>query len=292
MKKKTNSKKKNAHADLIKHDEGDLDLQFVGEEAGDIQMSEERQAKHADLKRQLGDMFYADLVFALTNKQYPSYYSKQLWQRILHHKATLIRQLKRNPGISVAAHDYLSNIKDVDEELKVIPEEKLGAFTDIAIKDGLTSLYDHATFQAKLKEEVSRFNRYGTQVSLIMLDIDHFKHYNDRFGHQSGDKLLMELSTLLLDDCRDVDIVCRYGGEEFVIILPATSSREGFQLAERLRLDIRKRFKGKSVTVSLGIANCPDHAESRDALVRAADKALYKAKNQGRNNSQIAVKES
>jgi len=164
----------------------------------------------------------------------------------------------------------------------------------LAITDGLTGLYNHRYFYEALENELQRSDRYQHSVSLIILDIDNFKAYNDRHGHLAGDNLLMELAQLMSQVARTPDTLARYGGEEFTIILPETGAEQARSLAQRLLDDVRKhRFAiqdGQTIgriTISLGVATYPHHAHSAKALVDAADKAMLQAKRAGKNR--IAV---
>ena len=125
-----------------------------------------------------------------------------------------------------------------------------------------------------------------------MVDIDNFKVYNDTLGHQAGDKILKDLAWLLRNQSRKMDHVCRYGGEEFTIILPHTDQKEAYMIAERLRMDIQKYqflneeiFPNNKLTVSLGIATFPENGQNPAELITSSDKSLYKAKNQGKNTT-------
>jgi len=160
-----------------------------------------------------------------------------------------------------------------------------------ATTDGLTGLYNHRYFQERLEEEVARVVRFGGECSLIMLDLDHFKIYNDLFGHVAGDEVLKRIGQILCDYTREVDIACRYGGEEFVLILPQTGSADAYQAAERLRqaaeaaLSLEGGTEKTPVTISLGVASCPGDGVSREALVHSADLAMREAKERGRNQT-------
>lgn len=164
---------------------------------------------------------------------------------------------------------------------------------ELAITDGLTKLFIHRYFQARLDEEMIRAKRYHTACSLILFDIDHFKKFNDTYGHQQGDIVLIEVARLIKDAVRDtIDIPARYGGEEFAIILPETDAKGALLVAERLRKTIEAHeFPGQDqalkVTVSLGIASFPDHASVKNILIKKADVTLYKCKENGRNCSFI-----
>lgn len=159
----------------------------------------------------------------------------------------------------------------------------------LAFTDAQTSLYNHRHFQDQLEEEVRRSQRYGRSVSLILMDIDDFKKFNDTYGHPAGDRLLAALAHRLKADLRTVDIAARYGGEEFVIICPETQRDQAMILAERLCARIAsEQFAvddgaSRHVTVSMGVASFPQDARNKSELVDAADHALYDAKRLGKN---------
>jgi two-component system, cell cycle response regulator len=160
---------------------------------------------------------------------------------------------------------------------------------DLAIRDSLTDLYNHRHAMDLLANEVERVGRYAAGVSLLMLDLDEFKRVNDEHGHPAGDAVLREMARLLRETLRTVDSVGRYGGEEFVIILPHTSPEEARATGERIRKKVNGHVfwvgaKPLSVTVSVGVASYPsDRVDSPETLVREADRALYRAKQAGRN---------
>ncbi|MDP3260522.1 MAG: diguanylate cyclase, partial [Thermodesulfovibrionales bacterium] len=159
----------------------------------------------------------------------------------------------------------------------------------LAVTDGLTGLYNHRAFQEKLSEETNRAERYFKTFSLIMLDIDHFKSFNDIYGHQTGDLALKEISKIIGSELRTVDFPARYGGEEFIIILPETWCDGAVIVAERIRNAVAEHpFTSESgerllLTVSAGVACYPDDATPKEDLIKKADKALYFAKDRGRN---------
>jgi diguanylate cyclase (GGDEF)-like protein len=156
--------------------------------------------------------------------------------------------------------------------------------------DSLTNLWNHGYFQYMLKSELERTKALNAPLSLIVIDIDDFKEYNDAFGHQTGDEIIKGIATLLKEHSRKMDWVCRYGGEEFTIILPATNKKEAFAIAERLREKIKvypflheEVMPQKKITVSLGVSTFPEDGLTNTELIAAADKFLYKAKQQGKD---------
>jgi len=160
----------------------------------------------------------------------------------------------------------------------------------LAITDGLTELYNHRELQNMLSSEVKRCIRYKRFFSLLMIDIDHFKTFNDTYGHPMGDKVLREVSNTIRDSIREIDIPARYGGEEFVVILPETSYDHALIVAERIRGNIYEKSFGKNleneeffITVSVGVSAFPEDGLNRDELISRVDQALYFAKREGRN---------
>ena len=158
--------------------------------------------------------------------------------------------------------------------------------------DALTSLWNHGTFQQLLSDELSRAKRYGKDLSLALLDLDNFKHYNDTAGHQAGDRLLVGVAQALRDVARATDHVARYGGEEFAMIFPETPQQEAFQACERIRTALPAKTatgaESAGSTISIGIATFPQDATTQDTLIYAADMALLTAKRSGRNQTHLA----
>jgi diguanylate cyclase (GGDEF)-like protein len=161
----------------------------------------------------------------------------------------------------------------------------------LAYRDGLTGVFNRRYFESRLIDEVTRAARYGGGVSVLMIDLDNFKKINDEFGHMLGDDVLRAVSASFVRHLRKVDVVCRYGGEEFAVILPATQGASGAAVAEKLRRAVaNSEFPGVpySVTVSVGVAEFPTNGITRDDIVGAADAALYDAKDAGRNQVCLA----
>jgi diguanylate cyclase (GGDEF)-like protein len=155
---------------------------------------------------------------------------------------------------------------------------------DLSFKDPLTDVYNRRYFMIRMEEEWKRHTRFGEALSLALLDLDHFKDVNDRFGHRAGDEALRDTARLLLKHSRSFSVVTRYGGDEFAIILVNTAQAGALTYAERVRSVVEDHaFHHGAVTVSLGVASLPDEGGSVDDLIVAADGALYDAKRLGRN---------
>ena len=166
--------------------------------------------------------------------------------------------------------------------------EKIGEFAQLSITDPLTGLLNRRYIEERLVEEINRFGRSGEPLSFLMIDVDEFKSYNDRFGHPAGDEALRMVGTVLKETVRGADVAARYGGEEFSVLLPDTTSSEAMVIADRIRSRVEQtEFPHRRVTLSVGIATVSSSLSTPDDLKSAADKALYRAKAAGRNNVQI-----
>jgi len=207
----------------------------------------------------------------------------------------------RVKGLELGAVDYVTKPFDFPElrarvraALRTVRYQKL--LEQRAQIDGLTGLWNRVYFDQRLHEILAGCRRYGGRVSLVMADIDHFKRVNDTFGHPFGDRVLERVAEVLRSGVRPSDMPCRYGGEEFAIILPETDAAGGAELAERLRVRIaepgwHKQEPSFVVTASFGVASSPggdDASTAADQLVLEADAALYRAKRAGRNCVRIA----
>ena len=157
---------------------------------------------------------------------------------------------------------------------------------ELSITDGLTGLHNHKHLIETLEAEVARAHRLQHHFSIMMVDLDHFKRYNDTYGHLAGDEALARASALLKDSIRSIDYAARYGGEEFLLLLHEVGVDDAMRVAERVRQRIAREKFGQeqvAVTVSIGVAEFPGHGETALALIAAADAALYEAKRNGRN---------
>ncbi len=266
-----------------------LPLELIAAFAGDRRLTSAERQRLEELKSARGDDFYSDLLFSLSHEYFPPSISESLWRDILRHKRGMSLLMKRNVRIAVAALDYLFNLKGQLRAPTVMDESRADAMTLLAVRDGLTRLFNHTACLQKVESEMNLYLRYGRVFSFMMLDLDDFKAVNDRYGHQEGDRLLTVLASLFQAEARDTDICCRYGGEEFALILPLTSLQEAGLLAERLRLlPILKLAPERVLTVSIGVTVCGPGAQTVQTLVEKADGALYQAKREGKNRVVLA----
>jgi two-component system cell cycle response regulator len=181
----------------------------------------------------------------------------------------------------------LLNIKTLREENSMLKAEikaKQEKIEEISLTDDLTGLYNIRFLNQSIDIEIERSHRFGSIFSLIFMDIDDLKKVNDRFGHLTGSRVLIETARILQENMRKVDIIIRYGGDEFVIIMPQTSKESGFMVADRLRRTIEESVFLKSedhpvrITASFGVASFPVNAKNKEELLVIADKALYHGK--------------
>jgi len=214
--------------------------------------------------------------------------------RLVHENQQLIASLSaKNQALLEMNRELEAKIHERTHELA----ESNARLAQLAVTDGLTGLYNHRHFHERIALEVERSQRSGLPLSLLMLDIDHFKQFNDTFGHPAGDEVLRQLARVLTDTRRANDVVARYGGEEFAVILVDTAKFTGAKVAERVRERVfghdfsDAAAKAGKITVSVGVATFPDDGSDAEALVRAADTALYAAKRAGRNRVVLATEQ-
>jgi diguanylate cyclase (GGDEF)-like protein len=156
--------------------------------------------------------------------------------------------------------------------------------SELAAIDGLTQLRNRRAFEERMEDETRRFRRHGNEVSLVLLDIDHFKSFNDTFGHPKGDEVLRGVGRLIRRSLRATDFAARYGGEEFAIILPNTDLAGALIVAEQLRRAIESAtWEDRAITASIGVATMCEEVSTAEDLVDYADRALYRSKQAGRN---------
>jgi len=183
----------------------------------------------------------------------------------------------------------VSRLREGRRELDLIHEtlrKKNEELEMLSTTDSLTGLDNHRELMRRLEHEEARCKRERRSFSVLVGDVDHFKQYNDAFGHPAGDEVLKAISDIMRESARPVDCVARYGGEEFVVLMPDTVAADALELAEHIRARVAaKKFMGRKMTLSIGVAMFPEDAESAEALISIADEALYQAKREGRDRS-------
>ena len=243
-----------------------------------------------------------DAVTAAINRAHLNHYIAKPWDEASLHLAVenLLRQYRlseENRHLIATLSSKNQTLLEMNREL----EAKIHARThelaeansrlaQLAVTDGLTGLYNHRHFHERLALDVERSARNGLPLALLMIDVDHFKYYNDHHGHPAGDEVLRQIARLLSEGRRANDLVARYGGEEFSLILVDTAKFTAAKLAERIRERIATHAFAHAgaqpngrVSISIGVASFPDDAAAADVLIRAADTALYQAKRAGRD---------
>ncbi len=251
--------------------------------------AEDEEALRRERERKR-DTFYSDLIFTLASIRYPEDEARLVWVNLLTHKAEMSTLLGRNVGIRVAALDFFRNKFGVLGDVKIMSSTEYIETAKLALTDGLTGVYNHRYFQERLASTMRRAEREHLEVSLLMVDIDFFKKYNDTNGHVAGDIALREVASTLARHLTGNDVLARYGGEEFTLILWEISKAGALDFAERLRAEVEglpianeQSMPGGSLTISIGVATYPDDASDRGGLIDWADLSLYLAKTGGRN---------
>jgi diguanylate cyclase (GGDEF)-like protein len=190
-----------------------------------------------------------------------------------------VRSLLRIKFLNDALNEKVQELQRAKEELR-----------QLAITDGLTGLYNYRYFKEHLSQELNRAKRHKLAVSVVMMDLDHFKHYNDTNGHPAGDTVLRQISKLLKENIRNIDLAARYGGEEFVLVLLEANKASARIVAEKIRrfveeytFEFEENQPNKKITISAGVAAFPEDGQDFDTLVNSADQRLYRAKQAGRN---------
>lgn len=295
-KSKPPSKNSSLAAPLLAHQADNLDLlHAVVELLPEVNLPSAAMTKRlAVLEDRFGKAVFAELLFLLTHLRFSNNEAHEHWQRILEIRDAMNQKLGSSVDVRVALVNYFVDVSKKLESPKII-ELKLFEQTQSSVyRDELTGLYNYRYLRELLPKEILRVERYDSAVAVIMFDIDDFKFYNDRNGHETGNQALEQIARILQGCVRDTDAAIRYGGEEFILMLPSTTKKGAANVAERGRRDIENHdfpfaeFQpGKRITASVGVAVYPADADNAEDLIRNADRAMYTAKSRGKN--QVAL---
>ena len=241
-----------------------------------------------DLSETKGARVYQSFFKSLTNLELSSDKARSYWFGVLEHKKQLSQTLQRNISLIAALSDYLSLHHDAEFSPCLIDTKIVNQIRTENVEDKLTGLNNRSYFDQVFEQQLSLAKRYNTDLSLLFLDIDNFKEINDRYGHQAGDTVLRNVASIIKQKKRQSDIAVRYGGEEFILLMPHTGNINGFILAERIREAIASRVVRHndamiSLTVSGGLASYPVDGNTTETILASADQAVYLAKGAGKN---------
>ena len=251
------------------------------------------QEKTGELEREWGPDVYSVLLFVLTHLDFTAAKAREHWGHVLRQWEQLNASVADGVDLRVAVLHYFLRIQRKLKNPAIVEIKILKKTQDSAIFDDLTRLHNFRYFQDRVHNEAKRVARYGSPLSLLLVDADDFKAYNDSHGHLAGNVALRRLARVLARSVREVDVVARYGGEEFAILLPNTPKLAALQVAEKVRLAVEKAGIGReadpnarALTVSIGAACAPADASDAEGLIDKADRALYLAKSLGKNRAQ------
>ena len=248
------------------------------------------------LRRHFDDLIRGAPVTAIScrmlHKTGKHLWIEMMWRAVLNREGKVVRLQASSRDIT-ERKDYERQLEDARRKLQMNQESLIEANTRLAALatlDGLTGLKNRRAFQERLVDELARSKRHGGAVTLLLLDIDHFKSFNDSFGHPRGDEVLRSVARHLSRSIRDSDFAARYGGEEFAIILPDTDRDGALQMGERLREAIEgAAWSERAITISVGAATVVQGAATVEGVIDQADRALYRSKQQGRNRVTLAA---
>jgi diguanylate cyclase (GGDEF)-like protein len=224
----------------------------------------------------------------LTSLELPVEKAVEYWRKVLEHREGMIAALHRNIDLVPALCDFLSSSPEYFQDPKIVEESVFSRAIEGTSHDSLTTLYSRQYFDEIFEQHISLARRYGTDLSILFLDVDDFKDINDTYGHSVGDATLQDLARIIKQEKRDSDVAARYGGEEFVLLMPHTENIHAFALAERIRIRVEQQEfdaigEPYRVTISGGLTSFPSNASDSKELLHKADSALYLAKGAGKN---------
>jgi len=245
-----------------------------------------------NMERREGPIVYVELLYLLCHMRFEPGEAREHWEAVILHRKELQDAVGYPVDLSVALVSYFVHVSGKLRNPKVIELKLFEETRASAYKDELTGLHNFRFFQECLAWEVKRCERSGGEFSIALGDLDNFKDYNDRFGHEVGNEALQAVGRALKSAGRDQDVAVRYGGEEFVLLMPETSKEDAGRVADRVcrtiaELEVSSSHPNRGVTMSVGVASYPGDAFEPEALIRCADRAMYVAKAKGKNQAQV-----
>ncbi|OHD55017.1 MAG: hypothetical protein A2Y33_03365 [Spirochaetes bacterium GWF1_51_8] len=265
----------------------DVLLNILNEEymkGGEILFDIKKVYDHCNAKEKTH--FYSNLIFILTHLEFKEEEAKKHWERILERYYFFGKLLKRDISLRLALVDYFTSDYRLLKNPIIIEMFLYEVTEKNALMDELTGLYNYRYLKSAIDAERKRSKRYNMPFSLIFMDLDNLKDINDTFGHSMGDYALRCIAETIRIHKRTEDIACRYGGDEFVMLLPQTKRDGAFECVNRIRNEVERHCnKGEfHLTLSAGISEFPEDSEDLEELIRMADQALYQAKCLGKNS--------
>lgn len=258
--------------------------------AGDRSLGSSEFLELVNRVERAGDDLYTDLLHLITNRRFPPATAATLWRGILDHKTELTTRLGRNPGVRVAAADYLTNVRETLSAPRIVDRADYDTLVEHVAVDALTGLATRRAILERYDRELRRARRYQKDLTLLVIDLDRFKEINDSFGHAAGDAVLVEVGRRLVETCRETDAVGRTGGDELLVLLPETKGDAAVALADRLRrrvgdepISIDEEGGRVRASISIGLACFPRDGRDGESLLARADQALYDGKRSGRD---------
>ena len=239
------------------------------------------------------DNLYVELLFQLTWRRFPLEEAVRIWAAITEHKKELEQTLEREVGFRVAALDYLFSVEKILQGARLVARAEFESILTFVNIDEVTGVHSRRYFNERLGEELGRARRYSHPLSMLIIDLDNFKQVNDRCGHVEGDSVLRKVGRMLMDTTRQADVVCRFGGDEFAVLLPETGSEDAGRTAERIRLavadiSIPGGDESGNVTLSIGCAAFPESCDEAEEMLALADQMCLDVKRAGKNGVRIA----
>ena len=240
------------------------------------------------LRRKQGPMVCRSIFQTLASVDIPRDTAVEYWEKILARREMLVRTLNRKISLMTAMCDFLDSETTCLSSPRLVDVNTFEQVIRESMFDGLTGLFNRQYFDEIFEHQISQATRYNTDLSVLFLDVDNFKEINDSYGHIVGDTALKQIGNIIRNSKRDSDIAARFGGEEFVLLMPHTESINAYILADRIRREVETaefiaHGKPFRLTISGGLASCPMNATDPAELLHMADSATYLAKGSGKN---------